>query len=72
MSTIKLQVRADSVGWGDDPEKVIEQYLPRGYRVTGTVDGFVQIEGEDFAGWTAQDYVIPRLASGMIYATVVE
>lgn len=27
------------------------------------------IEGEDNAGWTLDGYVIPRLASGMIYAT---
>lgn len=68
----RLAVKAESVGWGDDPEKVVEQYLPRNYRVTGTVDGYVQIEGEDVAGWTADDYVIPRLASGMIFAKLVD
>ena len=31
----------------------------------------VVIEGEDVAGWTLDDYVIPRLASGLIFATEV-
>jgi len=29
----------------------------------------VVIVGTDNAGWTLDDYVLPRLASGMIYAT---
>ena len=35
-----------------------------------THTGFV-IEGEDVAGWTLDDYVIPRYASGLIYATEI-
>ena len=31
----------------------------------------ITIFGTDSAGWTLDDYVIPRLASGMIYATEV-
>lgn len=30
------------------------------------------IEGEDVAGWTLDDYVIPRYASGSIYATEID
>ena len=33
--------------------------------------GFV-IQGEDVAGWTFEDYVEPRLASGLIYATEID
>jgi hypothetical protein len=29
------------------------------------------IEGEDNAGWTLDGYVIPRLASGLIFAKEV-
>jgi hypothetical protein len=29
------------------------------------------IAGRDVAGWTLDDYVIPRLASGMYYAEEV-
>jgi len=47
--------------------EVVKRYLPRNY------DCFVwgndlQIVGLDVAGWTLEDYVIPRLASGMYYA----
>lgn len=36
-----------------------------------THNGFV-IAGEDHAGWTFEDYVRPRLASGLIYATEID
>jgi hypothetical protein len=49
----------------------VEAYLPDNYTVrpntwTTTPDnkGRIAIEGEDVAGWTLDDYVIPRLASG--------
>jgi len=48
----------------------VAAYLPGNYRVTGGQDGAVIVEGEDHAGWTAEGYVIPRLASGMMFATV--
>jgi hypothetical protein len=47
-------------------------YLPENYSVTGGTDGEVIVEGKDNAGWTAEGYVIPRLRSGMMYATIVE
>lgn len=56
-----------------DPAAVAETvraYLPLSgnYKVAGVKDGEVFIEGEDYAGWTLEKYVIPRLASGNIYA----
>lgn len=55
-----------------DTPKQIEAYLPGNYHfipntLTHTPDGRfrVGIEGEDNAGWTLEEYVIPRLNSGM-------
>lgn len=52
------------------PER-IAPYLPANYEVLGTVGGgeAVVIRGIDNAGWTLDDYVIPRLASGLLFAT---
>jgi len=51
----------------------VAAYLPRGYEVYGhrfpngpTGRIVVLICGEDDAGWTLDDYVIPRLASGLM------
>jgi len=52
----------------------VEAYLPDNYKVVfGVVLGEegVIIEGEDIAGWTLEDYVIPRLASGLLWAREV-
>ena len=50
-------------------EKQIARYLPDNYAVTRVLpDGSVLIAGEDHAGWTLDDYVIPRLASGLYWA----
>lgn len=50
------------------PEQ-IEPYLPRFYTVIGGFQeqgyDFTVIAGEDHAGWTFEDYVQPRLASGL-------
>jgi hypothetical protein len=46
----------------------VEAYLPFNYRVRNESADRVTIEGEDDAGWTLDDYVIPRLGSGMITA----
>lgn len=57
----------------DDTEQ-IAAYLPRNYRVIGrtaiqaTAQVYILIGGSDVAGWTLDDYVIPRLASGLIFA----
>lgn len=54
-------------------QSAIEKYLPPNYQVVGggkDLDGpFVRIEGRDEAGWTLDEYVIPRLASGLFVAT---
>ena len=59
------------VGWGSDPLEVVRAYLPLLYeaRMEGTA---IVIEGDDYAGWTMEDYVIPRLASAMIFPRIEE
>lgn len=54
-------------------ESHLGAYLPSNYRVIGSItdsDGrpALVIAGEDSAGWTLEGYVIPRLASGLIWA----
>jgi hypothetical protein len=51
--------------------ETVERYLPRNYTATLQDDGSIRIEGYDQDGWTLDGYVIPRLASGMIYAREV-
>lgn len=51
----------------------VAQYLPGNYRIAGghhndANRAVVVIEGHDSAGWTLDDYVIPRLASGLMVA----
>lgn len=67
---------------GSDPVKVagcvcrsggqldrIRSYLPSNFTATYCpTEGHIRIEGYDRAGWTLDDYVIPRLASGLIAA----
>ena len=38
----------------------------------GSVDGETVIGGRDVAGWTLDAYVIPRLASGLYFATEID
>ncbi len=52
----------------------VSAYLPSCYQTVGeTTDDRgrleVVIEGVDYAGWTLNGYVIPRLASGLMFAT---
>jgi len=51
----------------------VDRYLPGNYELAAEVhdaDGepFALVRGEDCAGWTLDGYVIPRLASGLIWA----
>jgi hypothetical protein len=48
----------------------VKAYLPGNYTATED-NNIITIEGEDVAGWTLDDYVIPRLASGLIFAEEV-
>lgn len=58
-----------------DDSDVLAAYLPRNYVIVGTVTGTdggtdgIVIAGQDNAGWTFDDYVAPRLATGGFYAT---
>lgn len=55
---------------GGDMRRVAA-YLPSNYAVLmeDSTDEAVVISGIDAAGWTLDDYVIPRLASGLMSAT---
>jgi hypothetical protein len=57
-------------------EQQLAAYLPANYRIEkddgppwGGEESDFLIAGEDVAGWTLDGYVIPRLASGLIWAT---
>jgi hypothetical protein len=52
--------------------KSIAAYLPSRYSVVKVEDGKTFIEGEDFAGWTLEGYVIPRLGSGMFFCEEIK
>lgn len=56
---------------GNPISETAAAYLPRNYQVTGEDDEFVYFQGHDNAGWTLDEYVIPRLASGLIWAEEV-
>lgn len=49
----------------------VEPYLPANYAVASTLDG-LYIVGTDLVGWTLDGYVLPRLASGLIFAEEVK
>ena len=51
-----------------DNRKEVESYLPNNYNIIDGAlsEGFFLVAGADFHGWTLEDYVIPRLASGWI------
>ncbi len=77
-TTLEVTVRS----WDCDsmPEKAsrrVAAYLPANYEVdrawvSGSGDVIVTVEGSDSLGWTAEGYVIPRLASGWYAAKIVE
>jgi len=51
----------------------VAAYLPDNYKIgyvmrEGYLNQRILIVGEDKAGWTLDGYVIPRLASGLIFA----
>ena len=46
----------------------VEAYLPRNFFITDCSDEQIVIKGMDNHGWTLEDYVIPRLGSGLIPA----
>ena len=51
----------------------VRDYLPANYQVICTTDDDrVIIAGEDDHGWTLDDYVIPRLGSGLMFAREIK
>lgn len=57
---------------GGPTRETAANYLPHNYQVTEVTPEWVYIEGRDDHGWTLDDYVIPRLASGLIWAEEVK
>ncbi len=64
MITIKVTANGDL--------SQVESYLPSNYTVAEVYDDYIIVEGEDYAGFTARDYVIPRLFSGLYGAEIIE
>ena len=47
--------------------------LPNNYKAGySTATNQIVITGHDYRGWTMDDYVLPRLASGLIFAKEIE
>ena len=60
-----------AVAYGTSVETV-SAYLPSNYTAyEGVKPMSVLIIGEDYRGWTLEDYVIPRLSSGLIGAKIL-
>jgi hypothetical protein len=49
----------------------VAAYMPSNYDVVSHDETSVMIQGQDNAGWTLDDYVLPRLASGCMFGTEV-
>lgn len=70
-----MKLRCAIVNSDDDRQRVAA-FLPHNYDVQsftlalpdGEVVERLLIVGSDVAGWTLDDYVLPRLASGLIFA----
>jgi len=55
------------------PDSSLEQvqaYMPSNYEAREVK--VIVIEGHDDAGWTMDDYVLPRLASGLHFAATTD
>lgn len=71
-------MRVAIVTGGADSLKQVQAYMPHNYEarevraatIVGRAD-IIVIVGSDDAGWTLDGYVIPRLASGLIWAEEV-
>ena len=69
---VEQQVERWAVIHSSEVERV-KRYLPRDYFVRGmSLDqSFIVISGRDNAGWTLDNYVLPRLASGLLFGEEV-
>lgn len=56
----------------EDPGAAVANYLPANYRVLDVLTHDVLIAGEDDCGWTMDDYVLPRLASGLRFGEEID
>lgn len=66
-------IRAAIIERPTSPLSTIQAYLPGNYdAVQQESDGSIVISGVDSCGWTLDDYVIPRLASGMHFAREID
>jgi hypothetical protein len=56
------------------PADSVRPYLPDNYKVVEEDPSTrtCVIDGEDVAGWTLDGYVLPRLASGLIFGEEIE
>ena len=75
------KLRTAIVTGGADSLKQVQAYLPWSFEATEVfapvpledgVEKVIVIVGYDQQGWTLDGYVIPRLASGLIFATEVK
>lgn len=65
-------MRTAIITGGADSLAQVQRYMPDNYAARRIEDtGEIEIIGHDVAGWTLDDYVIPRLASGLIWAREV-
>ncbi len=73
-------MRVAIVTGGADSIEQVEAYMPENYTVSAHYVRAINaakhgdvliITGEDKGGWTLDEYVIPRLASGLIFATEI-
>lgn len=65
-----MNVRTAVVKGGHRDLDQVQAYMPSNYQAV-EVGETVIVVGYDHAGWTLDGYVIPRLASGLIYAEEV-
>jgi hypothetical protein len=73
---MKNPTRKAVVAGSRDSLETVQRYLPQNYEAhivhhLGD-DPVILIHGRDNAGWTLDEYVIPRLASGLIFAKEIE
>lgn len=67
-----VPLRKGRIARGSSPVESVARYLPANYKVTDSDTDYVYFAGHDNAGWTMEDYVLPRLASGLIFAEEVK
>jgi hypothetical protein len=66
-----MRVKRYAIIFGDRDR--VAQYLPANYAVVDhDLDDSCIIEGRDDAGWTLDGYVLPRLASGLIFGEEID